>query len=61
MELKNAYDTEKHFVIDLKKSELKIILEDVVKCIRVENREMSMGEHNVIRDIKEILGLSQPE
>lgn len=61
MELKNAYDTEKHFVIDLKKSELKIILEDVVKCIRVENREMSMEEHNVIRDIKEILGLSQPE
>ena len=61
MELKNAYDTEKHFVIDLKRSELKIILEDVVKCIRVENREMSMEEHNVIRDIKEILGLSQPE
>ncbi|MBA7576231.1 hypothetical protein ES708_18070 [subsurface metagenome] len=61
MELKNVYDTEKHFVIDFKKSELKIILEDVVKCIRVENREMSMEEHNVIRDIKEILGLSQLE
>jgi len=58
MELKNVYDTEKHFVIDFKRSELKIILEDVVKCIRVENREMSMEEHNVIRDIKEILGLS---
>jgi len=56
MELKNVYDTEKHFVIDFKKSELKIILEDVVKCIRVENREMSMEEHNVIQNIKGIIG-----
>ncbi|MBA7557254.1 hypothetical protein ES705_49999 [subsurface metagenome] len=58
MELRNVYDIEKHFVIDFKKSELKIILEDIVKCIRIENREISMEEHNVIRDIKEILGLS---
>lgn len=56
MELKNAYDTEKHFVIDLKKSELKIILEDVVKCIRIENREMSMGEYNIIQNIKGVIG-----
>jgi len=60
MELKSAYNSEErhnynHYVIDFDKSELRIILEDMVKCIRVENREMSMEEHNIIKDIKDII------
>ncbi len=42
--------------IDLKKSELEIILEDMVNCIRVENREMSMEEYKIIQNIKGVIG-----
>lgn len=60
MELKSAYNSKEHhsynhFVIDFDKSELRLILEDIVKCVRGENREMSMEEHNVIKGIKDII------
>jgi len=55
MKIKEIYETEKHFLIDIKKSELKVILEDIVKCIKNENREMSIEERNIIRDLNNIL------
>lgn len=60
MELESAYNSEErhnynHFVIDFDKSELRLILEDIVKCIKVENREMSMEEYNIIQGIKDIV------
>jgi len=58
MKLKDLYGTEQHFVIDFKKSELEIILEDVVQYIRIGNREMSMEEYNIIKKVKDIIGLS---
>jgi len=58
MELKDEYDDDKHFVIDLKKSELEVILKNIRHNIERENREMSEVEASIIRDLKVILEVS---
>uniref|UniRef100_A0A6M3Y1G8 Uncharacterized protein n=1 Tax=viral metagenome TaxID=1070528 RepID=A0A6M3Y1G8_9ZZZZ len=55
MELKNVYNGDKHFVIDLKKSELEVILKNIRHNIERENREVSEVEASIMRDIKDIL------
>jgi len=42
--------------IDLKKSELEIILKAMVENIKNKNREMSMEEYNIIQNIKGVIG-----
>jgi len=42
--------------IDLKKSELEIILKAMVENIRNKNREMYMEEYNIIQNIKGVIG-----
>ena len=58
MELKNEYTDDKHFVIDFKKSELEVILKNIRYNIERENREISITEADIIRDLKAILEVS---
>ena len=42
--------------IDLKKSELEIILKAMVDNTRNKNREISMAEYKIIQNIKDVIG-----